>query len=699
MRSLVGALGCLSRSLTALTKRPSITSSTTHALSPSFRARIFVRSKMTSVEVSSSEAKQAELSDASLHAVSESELHSVSGTAARLRDLAEVVKGDFGSLPAKVQQYIAEKAHLMRAKGIYICDGSPAEGEEITRKLVELGMLSKLRAYDNNYICRTDPKDVARVESKTWMVTPDKYTTVCHTSEGVEPIMGHWMSPSDFDKELQSRFPGCMAGRTMYVIPFSMGPIGGPLSKIGIELTDSAYVVLSMRIMTRVSLDVFKVLGNDEFVRGVHSVGLPHPVTRSVINNWPCNPERVIIAHRPAEREIWSFGSGYGGNSLLGKKCFALRIASNIARDEGWMAEHMLIMCATDPDGKDHFIAAAFPSACGKTNLAMLQPSLPGWKIRCIGDDIAWMRFGDDGRLYGINPEAGFFGVAPGTSNKTNPMAMATFQKNSIFTNVAETANGEYFWEGLEDEIKDKKVDIINWLGELWHIGDPSPAAHPNSRFTAPAEQCPIIHPEWQSPKGVPIDAIIFGGRRPEGVPLVFETFSWNHGIFTGACLKSEATAAAEHKGRKVMHDPMAMRPFMGYNFGEYLQHWINLNKDGRKMPKIFHVNWFRKDRNGNYLWPGYGENIRVIDWIVRRLEGDTNIGERTPIGVVPKQGSLNLDGLDGIKMDELMSVPKTYWQDDAKEVRRFLEEQVGVDLPAAIRAEMDAQEERIAGM
>ncbi|VDL71880.1 unnamed protein product [Nippostrongylus brasiliensis] len=555
-------------------------------------------------------------------------------------------KGDFHLLPAKVQRFVAEKAELMRPRGIYICDGSQHEADEIIDKLVERGMLSPLKAYENNYICRTDPKDVARVESKTWMVTPDKYQTVTHTPDGVEPIMGHWLSPENLATELDSRFPGCMSGRIMYVIPFSMGPIGGPLSKIGVQLTDSNYVVLSMRIMTRVSHDVWDALGDQDFVRCIHSVGLPRPVKQRVINHWPCNPERVLIAHRPAEREIWSFGSGYGGNSLLGKKCFALRIASNIAKDEGWMAEHMLIMGVTRPDGKEHFIAAAFPSACGKTNLAMLEPTLPGWKVRCVGDDIAWMKFGEDGRLYAINPEAGFFGVAPGTSNKTNPMAVATFQKNSIFTNVGETVDGEYFWEGLEDEIKDK--------------------------------------------------AIIFGGRRPAGVPLVFETRSWHHGIFTGACLKSEATAAAEHKGKTVMHDPMAMRPFMGYNFGKYLQHWIDINKDGRKVPRIYHVNWFRRDANNKFLWPGYGDNIRVIDWIVRRLDGEPDIGTDTPIGIVPKKGSINAEGLPNINWDELMSVPKDYWTNDAKEIRHFLEEQVGPDLPPEIRAEMDAQEERI---
>jgi len=455
-------------------------------------------------------------------------------------------------------------------------------------------------------------------------------------------------------------------------------------------------VVLSMRVMTRVSPEVFEVLGNNDFVRGIHSVGLPRPVMVKVINHWPCNPDRVIIAHRVAEREIWSFGSGYGGNSLLGKKCFALRIASNIAKDEGWLAEHMLIMGVTRPNGKEHFIAAAFPSACGKTNLAMLEPTLPGWKVRVVGDDIAWMKFGKDGRLYAINPEAGFFGVAPGTSNKTNPMAVATFQKNSIFTNVAETNEGKVYWEGLEDEIRDKNVQVTDWLGNPWKLGDPTPAAQPNSRFCCPAAQCPIIHPDWESPVGVPIDAIIFGGRRPSGVPLVFETFSWAHGIFTGACLKSETTAAAEHSGKSVMHDPMAMRPFMGYNFGKYLDHWLGLQSPKHKVPKIFHVNWFRKSPEGKFLWPGFGDNIRVIDWIIRRLDGEKDIGQDTAIGVVPTKGSLNLEGIGKIDWDELMSVPPNYWHEDVKEVRKFLEEQVGSDLPPKILAEMDAQEKRI---
>ncbi|CAI2349088.1 unnamed protein product [Caenorhabditis sp. 36 PRJEB53466] len=616
-----------------------------------------------------------------------------------------IFKGDFGSLPPKVQRFVAEKAELMNPAGIYICDGSQKEYDDIVDKLVERGVLTPLRAYENCYLCRTDPRDVARVESKTWMVTKDKYDSVCHTPEGVRPIMGQWMSEEQFGKDLDARFPGCMAGRPMYVVPYSMGPIGGPLSKIGIELTDSSYVVLCMKTMTRMGQKVLDALGDQDFVRCIHSVGLPRPVKQKVINHWPCNPDKVMIAHRPKEREIWSFGSGYGGNSILGKKCFALRIACNIGRDEGWLAEHMLIMGVTNPEGQEKFIAAAFPSACGKTNLAMLTPTVPGWKVRVVGDDIAWMKFGADGRLYAINPEAGFFGVAPGTSHKTNAMAMESFTKNSIFTNVAETADGEYFWEGLEKELKERKgytdeqlkqLEITNWLGDRWHIGDEGKAAHPNSRFTAPASQCPIIHPDWEAPQGVPIDAIIFGGRRPEGVPLVFESFSWEHGLLVGALVKSEATAAAEHTGKQVMHDPMAMRPFMGYNFGKYLEHWIKLGKAPHKAPKIFHVNWFRETSDHKFLWPGFGDNIRVLDWVLKRVSGEEDIAVETAIGYVPKRGSINLDGLARIDWNELMSIPKAYWEEDVDESKHFLESQVGSDLPQPIRDELDKLEKRI---
>jgi len=634
----------------------------------------------------------------SLRQISEDAFYVVNEVVTRRLGHLPIAKGDFHLLPAKVQRFIAEKAELMRPRGIYICDGSQHEAEEIIGKLCERGMLSPLKAMENCYICRTDPKDVARVESKTWIVTPDKYQTVCHTPDGVDPEMGHWMSPEQFGGELDARFPGCMAGRMMYVIPYSMGPLGSPLSKIGIELTDSNYVLLCMRIMTRVSPKVWDILGDNDFVRCIHSMGLPRPVKTKVVNHWPCNPDKVMIAHRPDQREIWSFGSGYGGNSLLGKKCFALRIASCLARDEGWMAEHMLIMGITrEKEDKEHFIAAAFPSACGKTNLAMLEPAIKGFRVRCVGDDIAWMRFREDGQLCGINPENGFFGVAPGTSHKTNPMAMEACRKNTIFTNVAETDDGYVFWEGLEEEIPNKNATITTWLGEKWKIGEPGKAAHPNSRFTAPAEQCPNIHPNWQDPAGVPIEALVFGGRRPEGVPLVYEAFSWAHGIWVGTALKSEATAAAEFKGKTVMHDAFAMRPFMGYNFGHYLQHWLDLAKPPHKVPRIYHVNWFRQ-KNGKFVWPGFGENIRVLEWILRRVSGEDSIGEKSAIGILPTKGSINTDGIS-VNWDDLFELPKDYWMEDAKEIRAWVERQVGPDLPKEIRAEMDAQEERIKNM
>jgi len=610
-----------------------------------------------------------------------------------------VIKGDFDALPYKVQSFIAEHVKLCRPNGIYLCDGSEEEAAEMTDKLVERGMLTKLDKLDNCYLCRTDPADVARVENKTFIITDDKYSTVPHVKEGVKGIIGQWTSREAVGKELGDRFPGCMKGRIMYVIPFSMGPIGGPLSKIGVQLTDCTYVVLSMRVMTRLSPTIWDHLHTSEFVQCVHSIGAPRPLTRKVINHWPCNPEKILITHFPDERKIMSYGSAYGGNSLLGKKCFALRIASRIARDEGWLAEHMLIMSVTNPAGEEKFIAAAFPSACGKTNMAMLTPSLPGWDVKCVGDDIAWMRFGDDGRLYAINPEAGFFGVAPGTNSKTNPIAMKTVQRNTIFTNVGMTDDGNVFWEGMEKEV-DAEVGITTWLGEAWKVGQPGKAAHPNSRFCTPAAECPIIHPKWEDPKGVPIDAIVFGGRRPTGVPLVLEAFSWEHGVLLGAALKSEATAAAEFHGREIMHDPMAMRPFMGYNFGAYLEHWLSMERDDRHMPRIFHVNWFRLDESGRFLWPGFGENIRVIDWMCRRLNGEEDIVEETAVGLIPARGSINVSGMGAkVNWDELFSLPKEYWCEDMEETRKFLEEQVGCDLPVALAQQLDDQQARVMAM
>ncbi|XP_014662878.1 PREDICTED: phosphoenolpyruvate carboxykinase [GTP]-like [Priapulus caudatus] len=612
-----------------------------------------------------------------------------------------IAKGDFSRLPSKVQQWVAKKVDLCEPRCLYICDGSQNEADEIIGKLMERGSLKRLHAMDNCFIVRTDPADVARVESKTFVCTEKEHDTVPHLSEGPHTNIGQWMSPANMEVEIKKRFPGCMKGRCMYIIPFSMGPVGSKFSKIGVQLTDSNYVVLCMRIMTRVSPKIWDALGDDYFVKCLHSVGVPRPVTRPVVNHWPCNPENTMIAHFPDTWKIVSYGSGYGGNSLLGKKCFALRIASRIAKDEGWMAEHMLISGVTDPKGKEMYITGAFPSACGKTNLAMLRPNLPGWTVRCVGDDIGWLRFLDDGKLYGINPESGFFGVAPGTSMKTNPMAMLTCKTNTIFTNTADSVDGRVYWEGLEDEFEEPKdVQMTDWLGKPWKMGMKSNAAHPNSRFCTPAGQCPMIHPLWEDPNGVPISAIIFGGRRPKGVPLVFETFDWNHGVFVGACVKSETTAAAEFKGKNIMHDPMAMRPFMGYNWGDYLKHWLQFGKNPKnKLPKIFHVNWFRTDDNGKFLWPGFGDNIRVIDWILRRCRGEEDIGIKTPIGIVPKEGTINLEGLPQLDWKAMFEIPKDYWLEDMVETHNFFQAQLGTDLPEEVRQEMEKQEARLKTM
>lgn len=609
-----------------------------------------------------------------------------------------VSQGNFQLLPTTVQTWLAQIIQLVKPRDVFICDGSKEEGEKITKILVDGGTIAPLRKYENCYICRTDPRDVARVESKTFIVTNDKYQSVPHSREGASCVLGLWKSPSDIQKDIDERLPGCMAGRTLYVIPFSMGPIGSPLSKIGVEITDSNYVLLSMRVMTRVSSDIWRYLRHgEEFVRCFHSVGVPLPAEKPIINNWPCNPEKTTIIHFPDPRKVISFGSGYGGNSLLGKKCFALRIAGRIARDEGWLAEHMLIMSITGPTGEEKFVAAAFPSACGKTNLAMLTPTIPGYKIQCVGDDIAWMRFDKEtGELRAINPESGFFGVAPGTNMKTNPNAILTCLKNSIFTNVGETADGGFYWEGLEDETP-AGTEVTSWTGEKYKLGEDKTkkSSHPNARFCCPASQCPIIHPKWEDPAGVPISAIIFGGRRPEGVPLVIEALNWKHGVFLASQLKSESTAAAEHAGKQIMHDPFAMRPFVGYNFGKYIQHWVDFEKNPKnKLPKIFHVNWFRVDQNQKFLWPGYGDNIRVLDWIIRRVNNE-NIADPSPIGLLPKKGSINLQGLN-VNWDELMSIPKDYWSADLDETLKWLDDQLGDDFPQDIRGEIQKQKERL---
>lgn len=559
------------------------------------------------------------------------------------------------------------------------------------------GTLQKVPKYENCWLARTNPADVARVESKTFICTQEKSETVPDTKPGIKGTLGNWISPQNYDEAITERFPGCMKGRTMYVIPFSMGPVGSPLSKIGVEITDSPYVVGSMRVMTRIGTAVLNLLDSDQpFVKALHSVGTPLS-GKHEYPEWPCDPERTIILHKPAANEIVSYGSGYGGNSLLGKKCFALRIGSTIARREGWLAEHMLILGITNPSGQKKYIAAAFPSACGKTNLAMLNPTLPGYKVECVGDDIAWMKFDKDGVLRAINPENGFFGVAPGTSTKTNPIAMRTVFKNTIFTNVASTSDGGVYWEGLEGEIS-PDVTITDWHGKPWKKSDGTNAAHPNSRFCTPASQCPTIDPAWESPEGVPISAIVFGGRRPQGVPLVYESFDWQHGVFLGASMRSEATAAAEHKGKSIMHDPFAMRPFFGYNFGDYLKHWLSMEKrTTAKLPKIFHVNWFRRGTQGQFLWPGFGENIRVLDWILRRVENNKDIAEATPIGYIPKPDALiTADLPDDVNIDELFSIDKSFWEQEVQDLQKYFNEQLGADLPTAIQAEIDALKYRI---
>ncbi|KAF7988421.1 hypothetical protein HCN44_000994 [Aphidius gifuensis] len=601
-------------------------------------------------------------------------------------------------LAPKIRDYVEDCVRLCKPDAVYFCDGSDEENEIMLKLLEKNGTVEPLIKYKNCWLARTNPADVARVESKTFICTETMNETIPTPRNGIKGTLGNWISPSNMDKAINERFPGCMKGRTMYVIPFSMGPIGSPLSKIGIEITDSAYVVCSMRIMTRMGSRILDILGNNDFVKCLHSVGAPDNNTNIEIkSSWPCDPERTIILHKPSKNEIVSYGSGYGGNSLLGKKCFALRIGSTIAKKEGWLAEHMLILGITNPKGKKRYIAAAFPSACGKTNLAMMKPSLPGYKIECVGDDIAWMKFDKNGLLRAINPENGFFGVAPGTSSSTNSNAMNTIFKNTIFTNVAKTSDGGVFWEGMENDI-DKNLDIIDWHGKPWKYSDKKPAAHPNSRFCTPANQCPIIDDNWESPDGVPIDAILFGGRRPEGVPLVYQARNWQHGVFIGATMRSEATAAAEHKSKVVMNDPFAMRPFFGYNFGHYLQHWLNMSKvENAKLPKIFHVNWFRKSQDNKFLWPGFGENSRVLDWIIRRIDNE-DIAVDSAIGLLPKKGSIKLDGLveSDIDLNELFRLPGDFWKKEANDLTNYLDEQVGNDLPKEIIHELNVLKKNV---
>lgn len=591
-----------------------------------------------------------------------------------------------------LDRWVAQIADLCQPDDIVWCDGSDAQYQDMIDRMLASGSATQLneKTRPNSILVRSDPADVARVEDRTF---------ICSEKEEDAGPTNNWADPAEMKEKITGLFKGCMKGRTMFVVPFSMGPVGSDIAHIGVEISDSPYVVANMMIMTRVGKPVLDVLGEDgHFVPCVHSVGYPLVLEDGTKRDdipWPCDSDNKYITHFPETREVWSYGSGYGGNALLGKKCFALRIASVMARDQGWMAEHMLILKLTSPDGEVKHVAGAFPSACGKTNLAMLTPTIPGWKVETVGDDIAWMKFKDDGHLYAINPEAGFFGVAPGTNYKTNPNAMESMKANAIFTNVGMTPNGDVWWEDIDRPAPDH---LIDWLGHEWvHYDSAHKAAHPNARFTAPARQCPVIADNWEDPEGVKIDAILFGGRRSTGQPLVLESFSWEHGTFLGSTMASQKTAAAAGKVGELRFDPMAMLPFCGYHMGDYFQHWLDMgDQGGGKMPKIFYVNWFRRAQDGHWLWPGFGENSRVLKWVFQRCDGKAE-ATKTPIGHLPTPTSLDLAGLDLPEQDlaELLDIDIDHWLQKIPVFREHYA-RFGEKLPARLAGQLDQLEQRL---
>jgi phosphoenolpyruvate carboxykinase (GTP) len=588
---------------------------------------------------------------------------------------------------ARLLAWVQEMAALTTPDQVVWVDGSDEEWERLTQKLVDAGTFTRLTAKPNSFHCASDPRDVARVEDRTF---------ICSVDEADAGPTNNWMDPAEMKSVMTELYRGCMRGRTMYVIPFCMGPVEAENPMFGVELTDSEYVVVSMRVMARIGSHVLEALGSDRpFVPAMHSLGAPLDEGQQDVP-WPCSDTKYIVQF-PEERMIWSYGSGYGGNALLGKKCYSLRIASVMARDEGWLAEHMLILKLTSPRQKTYYVAAAFPSACGKTNLAMLEPTIPGWKVETLGDDIAWMRFGEDGRLYALNPEYGLFGVAPGTGYDTNPNAMRTIEKgNSVFTNVALTDDGDIWWEGMTDETP---AHLTDWKGRDWTPESDEPSSHPNSRFCTPITQCPILAPEYDDPKGVPISAILFGGRRKTTIPLVSEARDWNHGVFMGATLSSETTAAATGAVGVVRRDPFAMLPFIGYNAGDYFSHWVNTGKqaDSTKLPRIFYVNWFRRDDDGGFLWPGFGENSRVLKWVVERLEG-TAAAVETPVGHVPTTDSLDVSGLDMTpeQVEKALAVKPEEWREEIPQITEWFEK-FGDKLPSTMWDELEILKSRLA--